>query len=252
MKIQNLKVKNQSSEVKVQKLRGLQKGRLNFFFLFFLFLTFDFSLLTFDLYAGGAVAARQEAQKKMMQQRAQGQQAQKALMQQRMQYEAAAQSKMMQEKIQHEQQTILQKQNREKEIIGHSVQEKQEKEHKLAAEVKDIVDLNDLMASFETSSQAWPLIIDDEAKSAVVSAYIEQYRRQRVSINKSSVYYAGLIDALSQQSPEMLNQPFKQVLQILAILEYDFNNGQDKDALALKVLGNQQAVAQNKKRLGIY
>ena len=121
----------------------------------------------------------------------------------------------------------------------------------IAYQVKDVVDINDLIASFETSSQAWPLIIDQEAKSVVISAYIDQYRKQGIGINKSSVYYAELIDAMTQQSADMLNQPLKQVLKILAILEYDFNNGQNKDDLALKILGNQQAVMQNKKRLGL-
>ena len=202
------------------------------------------------VYAGGAVAARQGAQKQMMQQKQQQQAQQQMMMQQRMQAEQA-QKIQVQEKIKHEQEGILNKQHTHDELLERAHQEDNAREHELEAQVKDVVDINDLIASFETSSQAWPLIIDQEAKSVVISAYIDQYRKQGIGINKSSDYYAELIDAMTQQSADMLNQPLKQVLKILAILEYDFNNGQNKDDLALKILGNQQAVMQNKKRLGL-
>jgi hypothetical protein len=213
------------------------------------FLVFSFSSVTWS-HAGGAVAARQGQQKKMMQQKAQAQQ-QRTLMQQRLDADAAAKQRAGQENMQRQQKTILDKQRQEDAVIERSRQEESAREERAQAEVKDEVDAGQLLASFEVSSEAWPLIIDEEAKDMVVSAYIDQYRTQGTVINKSSTYYTSLINAVSQQSPDMLNQPLRQVLKILAIVEYDFNNGQDKDALALKVLGSQQAVMQNKKRLGL-
>ena len=42
--------------------------------------------------------------------------------------------------------------------------------------------------------------------------------------------------------------PFEQLLQTVAVVEYDFDNGQDKDAMAKKVLG-EQGYLKNKQRL---
>ncbi|MBP7162845.1 MAG: hypothetical protein KBB26_04860, partial [Candidatus Omnitrophica bacterium] len=64
-------------------------------------------------------------------------------------------------------------------------------------------------------------------------------------------YYVGLIDSMSRESPDMLTQPFDRVLQIVAIDEYDYENGQDKDMLAYQILGSKEAVIQNRQRLGL-
>ena len=119
------------------------------------------------------------------------------------------------------------------------------------ADVKDIVSLDDVLASLRESSYVWPLMIDREAKQAVVDHYVKEYREKGVVINKTTTHYTYLIDAMSRQSPDMLAQPFEQLLRVVAILEYDFDNGKDKDDLAVKILGTPQAVRQNKTRLGI-
>ena len=118
-------------------------------------------------------------------------------------------------------------------------------------EVKEIATLDQMMKSLDQSSESWPLMIDSEAKAAVVDQYIQRYRREGVFIRKPSAFYAQMIDGMSEQSPEMLKNPLKQVLQVAAILEYDFDNGVDRDAMARKILGNAEAVAKNKQRLGV-
>ncbi len=118
-------------------------------------------------------------------------------------------------------------------------------------EVKDIVDFNQLFQALEKSSRPWNLIIDKEAKEMVVAQFMKQYYREGTQIHKSPVYYVPLIDDMSIKSPQILAQPFPQVLRMIAVLEYDFDNGQDKDAMALKILGSPQALAANKKRLGL-
>ena len=45
-----------------------------------------------------------------------------------------------------------------------------------------------------------------------------------------------------------LDAPFMNVLSYAAIVEYDFDNGEDKDALARKVLGEEQFTS-NRRRL---
>ena len=46
------------------------------------------------------------------------------------------------------------------------------------------------------------------------------------------------------------SRPFDQVLQFVAIIEYDFNNGQDKDEMAQKLLG-EEGYLRNKRRLNL-
>ena len=119
------------------------------------------------------------------------------------------------------------------------------------AQVKQIVDISQVWSALEKSSQAWTLMIDQEAKMATVNRFIDLFHKNGVSIKKSSEVYVVLIDSMAQDNPQMLKRPFDQILQVAAIIEYDFNNGQDKDMMALKVLGSSDAVQANKKRLGI-
>jgi len=68
-------------------------------------------------------------------------------------------------------------------------------------------------------------------------------------IRKPASNYVDIIDALVQNNPDIVYNSFKDIMKIVAIIEYDFDNGQDQDILARKILG-EQAYQQNKKRLG--
>jgi hypothetical protein len=118
-----------------------------------------------------------------------------------------------------------------------------------SAPVADVVDLKHLVSVLDRSSHSWELVIDDEAKEAIVYYYINRYRQEGVKINKGPLFYVQLIDAMAQQQPDMLTQPFPSVLKILSIIEYDFDNGQNQDFLVRQVLG-EQGYWENKKRLG--
>lgn len=114
-------------------------------------------------------------------------------------------------------------------------------------EVKEEVDLNQIVEALQSSSQAWELIISRDDKEIVAQAFIDRYRQQGVTIQKSAGYYADFIDEMSKNSSEMLAMPFDRVLQVVAVMEYDFDNGQNKDALAQKILG-QSFYEKNKQR----
>ncbi len=116
-------------------------------------------------------------------------------------------------------------------------------------EVKDVVDIAEVWARLEHNSKAWLLLIDNQAKFLTVKEFIERYGKQKVSIRKPPMYYVQMIDAMAAQNPTMLNNSFGQVLQVLAVMEYDFDNGVDRDLVARKILGSQGYEA-NKKRLG--
>ena len=115
-------------------------------------------------------------------------------------------------------------------------------------EVKDIVDLDQLKESLKTSSEAWGMIINKEDKELVIEEFIKQYADQGITIQKPADLYVEMIDQMASTSADMLAMPFERVLQVAAVMEYDFGNGQDPDLLAQKMLGP-QVYEQNRKRL---
>jgi len=115
--------------------------------------------------------------------------------------------------------------------------------------VKDIVGVSDLWKSLDTSARAWPLIIDKKAKGITVKHYIDELAKEGAVIRKDPLYYAQAVDDMARQNPRMLEQPFKDILRIVAIIDYDYDNGVDKDALARKIFPTEQAFQTNKKRV---
>ncbi|OGX27927.1 MAG: hypothetical protein A2787_00555 [Omnitrophica WOR_2 bacterium RIFCSPHIGHO2_01_FULL_48_9] len=150
-----------------------------------------------------------------------------------------AQRQQMQEKQQIMYQQQMQQQERAKAAAREPVDE---------SEVQEVVDLPRLLATFETSSEAWPLIIDNEAKETVVAHYIAEFQKQGIAIQNPPALYVNAIDTMSGGDTAMLKQPFPNILRVVAIVEYDFNNGQDKDKMALQILG-EKSFKTNKERL---
>lgn len=118
------------------------------------------------------------------------------------------------------------------------------------SEIQEIVDIDQIWQALKESSKVWPLIIDWEVKELIVEHYKNYYRNKGVALNKPSSHYVQLMDLMTQEDAGMLEHPFADILRLLAIMEYDFNNGEDKDALARKVLG-EKSFAENKRRLGL-
>lgn len=112
------------------------------------------------------------------------------------------------------------------------------------------VDMSDILKSLETSSKAWPLIIGREPKTFIVLKYIDYFKKKGILIKKPADDYVSLLDDLMAQEIEIQNNPFESVLQLVAVLEYDFDNGQDKDKMLIKLLGK-DGYLKNKKRLGL-
>jgi len=123
-------------------------------------------------------------------------------------------------------------------------------ERQREAEAEEIVSLDQMVTALNESARPWALMMDMEAKQAVVEHYIQQYRDQGVVIGKPPAFYAQMIDAMADQSPEMLDNSFDRILQVVAIMEYDFDNGMNKDAMARQVLG-EEGFRSNRQRLGL-
>ncbi len=117
-------------------------------------------------------------------------------------------------------------------------------------ELSDKIDIENIASNFKTSSRLWTNISNPYTKELLVSHFIDKYGEQDVSIEKSPHHYVNMIDNMASQNPGLLANPFSSILQVVAIIEYDFGNGRDKDAMALKVLGREGYI-KNKERLGI-
>jgi len=115
------------------------------------------------------------------------------------------------------------------------------------AAVKETADLSEVWKKLDQKAAVWSLLIDDQAKILTVSEYIDRFHKEGVKINEPPLHYVQMIDQIIQGSPQMQERPFGELLQIAAIVDYDFDNGMDKDVLARKVLGDAGFEA-NKKR----
>lgn len=93
------------------------------------------------------------------------------------------------------------------------------------------------------------MMMDRRPKEETVRKYIDFFRQQNVIVRKSPGHYVDLIDQMSARNSDMLQRPFEDVFRLLTIMEYDFDNGEDPDALARQVLG-EQVYQQNRQRLG--
>ena len=179
---------------------------------FLLFLGGSLLLFPAIAMAGGAVAATQQRKKAVAQQQVILQQ--QLLMQQQLQQQAAPSVDVPPEKV------------------------------------EDIVDITDLWKRFEKDSTAWALIMDQNAKVMTVAHFTELLARQGIKIRNPPQHYAAMIDSLAAQTPDMLRNSFDRVLSMMAILEYDYGNGEDPDAFALKFLGRERYL-ENRQRLGL-
>ena len=85
------------------------------------------------------------------------------------------------------------------------------------------------------SSEPWLHIKNEETKVTIISKYINLYKEQNIDIFKAPERYCKLIDKMLEGKPALLSVPLLEVLMIVAVFEYDFNNGQDKDMMVDKI-----------------
>ncbi len=112
------------------------------------------------------------------------------------------------------------------------------------------MDEDKIFRILDSSSEVWPKIIHADDKIFIISHYIKKYGKSGVKIAKKANFYSVVIDDFLNRNTQYLRLPLDQVLKIVSVMEYDFDDGDDKDNLAFTVLGQKGYVA-NKKRLGI-
>lgn len=95
----------------------------------------------------------------------------------------------------------------------------------------------DMMTQLSQNMALWGRMNADEKKQAV-EAVIGLYKnRDNVAILNTGEFYAGKIDETLKANPSVANMDIMTLLRVLSIMEYDFYNGENKDALARKTLG---------------
>jgi hypothetical protein len=93
----------------------------------------------------------------------------------------------------------------------------------------------------------WERLNIVEKKAAIDGVILLYKNRDNVAILKNSDFYAGKVDETLRTNPMVINLDIATMIKILAIMEYDFYNGEKKDDLALKTLG-QKGFDENRAR----
>src|SRR3989338_4955075 len=91
------------------------------------------------------------------------------------------------------------------------------------------VEEDDVFDMLDDNSEVWMKIVQANDKLYVVKRYIERYRKNRVYIRYKPQLYVMAIDDLLKRNPQYIQKPFEHVLMIMAVMQYDFDNGEDQD-----------------------
>jgi len=117
-------------------------------------------------------------------------------------------------------------------------------------EVQSVVEMSDILKSLETSSKAWPLIISKEPKLFIILKYVDYFKKRGAVIRKPAEEYLDLLDSIMAENADITKNPFENVFQFVATLEYDFDNGLNKDKMIIDLIGK-EGYQKNKQRLGM-
>lgn len=112
---------------------------------------------------------------------------------------------------------------------------------------KDPSEYNAMMGELAQSMASWPSLNPEDQRLAV-AAVIQLLGQQRGKISRPPAYYADRINQTLQTSKEILGMSLDRVVVIFAVMDYDFENGQDKDLLAQEILGPSMYAANKARR----
>ncbi|OGW80490.1 MAG: hypothetical protein A3G33_09690 [Omnitrophica bacterium RIFCSPLOWO2_12_FULL_44_17] len=104
--------------------------------------------------------------------------------------------------------------------------------------------MNELMSTLKNWNDILPAY-----KLKAVQTTIELFKiREKAILRKPAEFYVDGVSQLLKQTPGF-SQGLPTAIKILAVMEYDFDNGEDKDVLAKNVLGQEvYANLQNTKK----
>ena len=88
-----------------------------------------------------------------------------------------------------------------------------------------------------TSSKGWSSLTYQE-KLKAIDLVINLFKvKENAAILKPVEHYSQRVDVSFSKDPSMATLPLTLVIKILSVMEFDFYNGQDKQALARQTLG---------------
>lgn len=94
-----------------------------------------------------------------------------------------------------------------------------------------------MMNQLSQNMALWGSLSGSEKKQAAEAVVILYKNRDNIAILNTGEFYAGKIDETLRANPPVANMDIMTLIRILAIMEYDFYNGENKDELARKTLG---------------
>ena len=105
--------------------------------------------------------------------------------------------------------------------------------------IVESADFQSKMDKLNESAESWKTLRRSE-KLAAISLVIELFKqRENTAILESKDFYLQRVDDNLTADRSMAQLPFPIVIKAIAVMEYDFYNGQDKEALAREVLGEE-------------
>ncbi|MBU3760081.1 MAG: hypothetical protein FGM27_09185 [Candidatus Omnitrophica bacterium] len=96
---------------------------------------------------------------------------------------------------------------------------------------------NAMMAELSTNMKSWGSLHPDDQRIALAAVIQLLAQQGNGKISQTPAYYADWINQTLLTNKEVLAMPLDRVLVIHAVMDYDFDNGKDKDLLAQEILG---------------
>lgn len=82
------------------------------------------------------------------------------------------------------------------------------------------------------------LKVNKKARAQLVTNFLQEAKKQGVSISKDATFYCKKLDSLYTKKPNLLGEPVWKVLKTAIIMEYDWKEkGIDQDTIAKEWLG---------------
>lgn len=96
-----------------------------------------------------------------------------------------------------------------------------------------------MMAALTQNMTLWPALGAENKKRSVEAAILIFRDRQNSAIMRPADFYVEQIDLAIKANGELQATDIMSMVKMMSVMQYDFYNGQDKDALAKEVLGEQ-------------
>ncbi len=98
-----------------------------------------------------------------------------------------------------------------------------------------------MMGALSQNMTLWPTLSQDNKKSSVEAAILLFRNRQNSAILRPAEFYVAQIDEAIQANSTLQKTDLMTMVKMMSVMQYDFYNGQNKDALAKEVLGEEMA-----------